>query len=210
MNERLARLFLTNFPEQCDRCSAFNRAGILGRVEREFKSVFRTQTDVFLEATICVKRKSGMEDRIRVILPRKILTESSYEGKMVSIVGQIRFSREGNYLWGKSILICKKDEDMRNLVCLEGEVKENPYYIPISGNHARAEMKIVVKRNFDKQDIILTWSGDQEARRVSRLWKGDTIELCGRIQSFQECSATGKLRERCRILIQHHELVEVK
>ena len=212
MNDNLEKLFLAEFPEAKNGSyfSAFNRAGALGVIEREFKSVFRTQEGVFFESTICVERKSGILDRVRVIVPEKMLTKSSYEGKMVSIVGQIRSSREGNYLWGKSIVECDRNEKMKSLVCLRGEIKEKPYYIPTSTDCSKADIKIIVRRNFDKKDIILGWARGEEARRINRLWKDDTIELSGKIESFYANSRSGKLVERCRILIWHHELLEIK
>ena len=140
-----------------------------------------------------ILRRSGYEDRIRVIIPEKLMDERMPQpDELMELCGQVRtYNRESE---GKNRLevtvfarqVRYEDECSRayeNRVMLEGYICKPPVRRTSPLGREICDLMIAVNRMYNKSDYIPTIAWGRNAVYGGSLEVGDKVALEGRIQS---------------------------
>ena len=171
-----------------------DKVWVTGRVEEEFKLVFKGIRHKFYRSRLISVRLSGEVDYIPIIISDEFVPDiekQSFQNQFVEIGGVFQSDDEYDkygkrhlrlFLYAKFIGIC--EEVLQNNIYLEGHIYKPPIFRKTPLNKFITELLIVVNiPDFKKSFYIpcITWY--ELARDVSMLEIGSKIALCGRIQS---------------------------
>lgn len=204
-----------------------NRVTIKGRIAEEFKFDHAVKWEKFFATRIAVRRKSGTEDMVPVIISEVYLNPEILSGKYttVEMKGEFRsYNKLGEdgkshlslFLFAKEVDFIDDEEDNgENEIFLQGYLCKTPIYRSAhKSNRDIADLIIAVNRQYGKSDYIPCIAWGRNAKRVALMQVGDCIELKGRIQSRKYSrkdssnSAGGELREVYEISISDVHLIE--
>ena len=171
-----------------------NNVYVTGTIMTEFEFSHSVRSKNFYFSKIAIKRRSGNEDIIPLLVSERLINEETIKGKLVNVTGQIRtHNRTGEdskrhldiYIFAKSISIYKaKEDDERNTVCFNGFVCRKPIFRVTPAGKIITEVLVAVNRPHSQSAYIpcITWG--KVARWASNLKVGDEIRIReGRIQS---------------------------
>lgn len=139
-----------------------------------------------------ILRKSGYEDRIRLIVSDKLLGgRSPKEGALMEVEGQIRtYNKEEAGRNKLEILVfvrdfkcIKKESDHINEINLEGFICKPPVRRTSPLGREICDLMIAVNRPYNKSDYIPAIAWGMNASRCESLQVGDKVMVQGRIQS---------------------------
>lgn len=165
----------------------------------------KTYGEAFYLVMLGVFRKSGYEDRIKVIISEKLLGgRSPVAGQMLDINGQIRtYNRESE---GRSRLevtvfvrhmeyCSERDFQYENDVKLEGFLCKMPVRRTSPLGREICDLMIAVNRMYNKSDYIPTIAWGRNAAYSGTLEVGDKVALEGRLQSreYRKYTDDGRL-----------------
>lgn len=170
-----------------------NAVHLAGRVLKGPVFNHKTYGEAFYMVLLGVFRKSGYEDRIRLIISEKLLGgRSPREGELLDILGQIRtYNREVD---GRSKLevtvfvqemryCAEKDFAYENDVRLEGFICKDPVRRTSPLGRDICDLMIAVNRMYNKSDYIPSIAWGRNASFGETLRVGDKVAVEGRIQS---------------------------
>ena len=178
-----------------------NQVQISGIIEDEFEYDFESTTGINCKTRIRVRRASGAEDFVPMIVPVSFLKgalNTQLKGKNVEVIGtfcsHIDKSKNAGrhlrmYLYPVSITIYDSEEEDklkedRNEVYLAGYIsKKNILKTTTLSKRIVVESVISVKRFPNKIDRIPVVFWGNDAIIVSEMKPGDSIKIDGRIQS---------------------------
>jgi len=155
-----------------------------------------TRTTAYSSFKLSVKRLSGVEDLLDVILPADLYDERGIKpGNFVCIEGQLRSynnkNAETNKLkinaWANEIYLC--DDEYINQVELTGKLCKKPIYRQTPYGREIADLMLSVPRpnihsaNSYKSDYIPCISWGSVARMCAKLDANAQLHLVGRFQS---------------------------
>ena len=176
-----------------ERDIVVNEVLLIGRVIGKPVFNHKAYGEAFYTMFLGIFRKSGYEDRIRIIMPEKILRgKSPREGEIIKIEGQIRtYNRE---LCGKSklevvVFVKTLEYKRKEAICFENKVVFEGYICkaPIKRTSPLGrdicDLMIAVNRMYNKSDYIPTIAWGRNADWCEGLSTGDKISVEGRIQS---------------------------
>ncbi len=149
----------------------------------------------FYKATISVKRDSGVEDNILIIISERLLSGHIDVGSRVEIVGSFRSYNKKDEITKKSRSILKvfvqylrliePKEDIKdeNMIYLNGFICKQPTYRTTPLGSEISDNLLAVNRAHRKSSYIpcITWGIN--ARFFHQLPIGTNISVYGRIQS---------------------------
>ena len=206
-----------------------NRVMIRGRIAEEFKFDHSVKWEKFYATRIAVRRNSGVEDMVPVIVSEVLLNpeilSGKYTVKTVKMKGEFRsHNKPGEdgkshleiYLFAMEVAFVEDDnDDDKNEIFLRGYICKPPIWreTPKSKQDI-SELFIAVNRQYGKSDYIPCIAWGRNARRAGIMQVGDCIELKGRIQSRKYFKkdpsnpAGGELREVYEIFISNIHLIE--
>lgn len=182
-----------------------NAAYLSGRVLSEPVFNHKTYGEAFYLVLLGIFRKSGYEDKIRLIISEKLLGGRSPQiGELIEISGQIRtYNREVD---GKSKLevtvfarcmdYCSEDDfEYVNHIQMEGFICKPPVRRTSPLGREICDLMIAVNRMYNKSDYIPTIAWGRNAAYSGTLEVGDKIAVEGRIQSreYRKYTDDGKL-----------------
>lgn len=182
-----------------------NKVYLSGRVLTEPVFNHKTYGEAFYMVLLGIFRKSGYEDRIRLIISERLLGgRSPVEGELMEVSGQIRtYNREAE---GKSRLEVtvfvrhmeyRSCEDFRyeNRIMLEGFICKEPVRRTSPLGREICDLMVAVNRMYNKSDYIPTIAWGRNAFYSEGLKVGDKISLEGRIQSreYRKYTDDGRL-----------------
>ena len=121
--------------EICERgriFGEFNKAWISGIIEKNFELSHENSWEKFYKTKVCVKRLSGTEDSIPIVVSEILITDlfdKTLKGKYIEAGGQFRSRKiEGEdnrkhlelFLFAKDINICDTESDLTLFLALHG------------------------------------------------------------------------------------------
>ena len=159
----------------------------------------------FYDTTVSVERLSGQSDVIPITVSDRLMEGQNFEiGNLIGLIGQFRSYNK--IVDGKSKLVlrvfvrelCECDENVPNVIELEGYVCKQPVYRTTPFKREIADLLIAVNRAYNKSDYIPAIAWGRNARYASTFNVGDKIHLVGRIQSriYQKTLDDGTIEER--------------
>lgn len=170
-----------------------NSAQLAGRVLTKPVFNHKIYGQAYYMIVLGILRRSGYEDKIRLIIPEMLLGgKSPGEGEFIEIKGQVRtYNREDE---GRSRLevtvfvknmVYRHECDFRyeNNVCIEGFICKKPVRRTSPLGREICDMMIAVNRPYNKSDYIPSIAWGRNAAYCGELKVGDKVMLEGRIQS---------------------------
>jgi len=179
--------------------SEFNKVWVSGIIEDDFEYSHEYLWEKFYKTRVKVKRLSGNEDFIPIIVPDIYLgnmLESSQKGKYVEVGGQLRSSKKWEdgkshldmFLFARSINICESEDELEdvanaNLIYLDGFICKSPLYRETPLGKEITDLLVAVNRKYNKSDYIHCIAWGRTAQFTGEMEVGDRIQLYGRVQS---------------------------
>ena len=162
-----------------------------------------TETEVFYKGTLIVRRFSGTEDQVPVVIPGNLVDTLEFGEQEVVLTGSFR--SRNVHSDGKSSLqlyffveeFCLADDDIQNTLYLEGFVCKDPVYRLTPLDREICDLFLAVPRNTRKSDYIPCVIWGRSANWAKNLNKGDKVSISGRIQS-RKFSKQGDLEPNSR------------
>lgn len=139
-----------------------------------------------------IMRKSGYEDRIRLIVSERLLGgRSPQEGRVLEVHGQIRtYNKEEAgrnkleiIVFARDLKYVGKDSEHINEVMLEGYICKAPIRRTSPLGREICDLMVAVNRPYNKSDYIPAIAWGMNAARCESLQVGDKVMVQGRIQS---------------------------
>lgn len=175
-----------------------NRVTLKGEIKSEFIFSHTISGINFYEATISIRRFSGLFDLIPIIVPETLIDfDNNYIGKYVHITGR---NRSRNYrnndkhrvklsVSVKSMEVIESEsikEVSNNSIILDGFICKNPIVRRTTATYRDiTELIIAVNRPDGNADYIPCICWAKQSKLASEFTVGDYIKIHGRIQSRQ-------------------------
>ncbi len=149
-----------------------NNVFVSGRIEDEFEYSHETNWEKFYRTRVIVKRLSGVEDYIPIIVSDLLLgrkwKKTSFKNKWVEVAGQFRshnqLRSDGKthldlFLFVTEINIYEEESEMEkaanmNLIYLEGTLCKKPLFKITSSGRSIADIMLAVNRAYRRTDYI--------------------------------------------------------
>lgn len=167
-----------------------NLVEVVGKLQNGLSFSHESVGEKLYEGTIIVKRLSGTEDHLPVIVPSRLLEQTlSVETGYIRITGQLR--SHNKEISGKNRLLVslfaqnvdEAEGGTQNSAQLTGAICRAPSHRFTPYGREICDVMLAVDRGYGKTDYIpiITW-GDTAARTAA-LKVGDHISVIGRFQS---------------------------
>lgn len=176
--ERLAETNIVKLRGRVVKCPVFNH---------------KTYGQAYYMVVLGILRRSGYEDKIRLIISENILCgRSPAVGEILEITGQIRtYNKEDNGRSKLEITVFVKEMSYirtgelayENHVCLEGYICKTPVRRTSPLGREICDLMIAVNRLYNKSDYIPSIAWGRNAAWCECLEVGDKVVVEGRIQS---------------------------
>lgn len=176
-----------------EKLTGGNVVYLSGKVLSEPTFNHKTYGEAFYMVLLGILRRSGYEDRIRLIISERLLGGRSPRiGEGLEITGQIRtYNKEVD---GRSKLevtafvrnmeYCREAEPIyENRVIVEGFICKPPVRRTSPLGREICDLMIAVNRMYNKSDYIPTIAWGRNAIYSGKLQVGDKVYVEGRIQS---------------------------
>lgn len=204
-----------------------NKSIVIGKIETEFEYDHITMGNKFYRTRVIVKRLSGTEDFVPIIVSDFLIGEEmkkeSLKGKWVEVIGQFRSYRKVSddgrrhlklFLFATDMNIYEKEGKEKNFIYLDGYLCKSPIFRKTPLGTQIADLLIAVNRGYGKSDYIPCIAWSKLAEQVSKFDVGTRVILYGRIQSrkylkkFSKDSENGEYREAYEISINSLQKVD--
>jgi len=182
-----------------------NFAYLAGRVVQGPVFNHKTYGEAFYIIVLGIMRKSGYEDRIRLIVSEKLLGgRSPRVDELLEIHGQVRtYNREADGRNHLEVTVFVREmhycaEECENLIRLEGFICKPPVRRTSPMGREICDMMVAVNRMYNKSDYIPCIAWGRNAAYAGQLEVGDKISIEGRIQSreYRKYDESGELVEK--------------
>ncbi len=170
-----------------------NTACLVGKVIQGPIFNHKTFGEVYYMIYLGVLRKSGYEDKIRILVSDSLLCgRAPIEGDVLEVIGQIRtYNKESNRkstlevtIFAKSIEhIKQRDFNYENKMVYEGFLCKRPVRRTSPLGRELCDLMVAVNRQYGKSDYIPTIAWGKNAVFCEILDIGDKVTVWGRIQS---------------------------
>ncbi len=182
-----------------------NMVRLSGRVLSRPEFSHKTFGEAFYLIMLGIFRKSGYEDRIRLIISERLMGgRAPGEGEKLDVRGQIRtynreldgrnklevtiFVREMNYAEPQGF-------EYENHISIEGFICKAPVRRTSPLGREICDLMIAVNRMYNKSDYIPSIAWGRNAVYAESLQVGDKVSVQGRIQSreYRKITEEGRL-----------------
>ena len=199
-----------------DKQVATNFCRVKGRINTDLKYDHSIYGEKFFSTMVTVKRLSGTEDNIPVIISEFLLRKYQHiAGVPVKIEGEVRSYNKTDLL-GKGhlcvILFARSeisrtsdDENDENVVQLIGKICKPPVFRKTPFGREICELMLAVNRNFGKSAYIPCIAWGRVARYAASLTVGTQAKIMGRFQSRQYENGKGERRIAYEISVTRFE-----
>lgn len=170
-----------------------NTAHLSGRVVKGPVFNHKTYGEAFYLIMLGVFRKSGYEDRIRLIVSERLMGgRSPREGELLEIRGQVRtYNREEAgrshlevTIFARELEYCRNvGFAYENFISFEGYICKTPVRRTSPLGREICDLMIAVNRMYNKSDYIPSIAWGRNAAYGETLEIGDKVSVEGRIQS---------------------------
>lgn len=169
-----------------------NHARLVGTVRSELEVSHKTYGEVFYIVLLGILRKSGYEDRIRLMVSERLIWNMKVEpGGMLEVSGQVRTynqecegrNRLNVVVFARELRVPEGDVQNENHVSLEGFVCKEPIRRTSPLGREICDIMLAVNRMYNKSDYIPCIAWGRNAAYGGELAVGDKLKIEGRIQS---------------------------
>lgn len=171
-----------------------NKVSIIGRIETGFMLDHDCYHEKFYQFLLSVKRDSGTDDVLPVIVSEKLLDVTKDKiGEYVHIDGEFRsFNNHDDkgkihlflYVFPLQIdFLTDPEEVAANSIFLEGYICKKPTYRKTPLGREITDMLIAVNRPSGKSDYLPCIAWGRNAKYAERQLPGSYVSITGRIQS---------------------------
>lgn len=169
-----------------------NKAEIIGEVASEPEFSHEIYGEKFYLFIMDIPRLSGISDRIKVLVSKRLLTDDAViVGKRIKVSGQFRsynscengVTRLVLTLFAHEICDAYDFEENPNTIYLNGYICKEPIYRTTPFGREITDILLAVNRTYNKSDYIPVIAWGRNARFCRKLAVGDNIKIWGRIQS---------------------------
>ena len=170
-----------------------NTACLKGHVVKGPEFNHKTYGEAFYLIILGIFRKSGYEDRIRLIISERLMRgRSPREGELLEIHGQVRtYNKEkagSSHLevtvFAREMEYCRQDGFVyENFISFEGFICKRPVRRTSPLGRDICDLMIAVNRMYNKSDYIPSIAWGRNAAYAEMLEVGDKVSVEGRIQS---------------------------
>lgn len=176
-----------------EKTAESNMARLSGRVLKGPVFNHKTYGEAFYLIMLGVFRKSGYEDRIRLILSERLMGgRSPREGELLAVDGQIRtYNREVEGRSKLEVTVFVREMGYRpeegfeytNTIEIEGFICKDPVRRTSPLGREICDLMIAVNRLYNKSDYIPSIAWGRNAAYGESLRVGDKVRVEGRLQS---------------------------
>lgn len=169
-----------------------NNAQLVGKIRSKLEFSHKTYGEVFYIVLIGILRKSGYEDKIRLMVSERLICSMDLEpDRTVKVSGQIRtYNQEyegKNHLnivvFAREIEVQDEDLPHENHIFLQGFVCKPPTRRTSPLGRELCDIMLAVNRMYNKSDYIPCIAWGRNAAYGGALQVGCRLSLEGRIQS---------------------------
>ena len=175
-----------------------NIVRIKGIAEKDFEFNHKYYDERFFKTVLQVERKSGIIDRIPILVSEIILPnieKRNIKGKNIEVSGEFRSVNKNRHLilfvLVKRITICDYSMQIENsirdlnynFIYLNGFICKKPIFRTTPSGIKITDLCVAVNRRYRKSDYIPCIVWQRGALLSSIMNIGDNIQLYGRIQS---------------------------
>lgn len=169
-----------------------NRAAVQGTVLTEMAFSHKSYGECFYLFTLGIKRRSGYEDEIKVIISERLICNLTImEGKRIRVEGQIRTYNEEEkgkshlnvVIFARAVSELNSEEYDENSIYLEGFVCKQPVQRMSPLGRNICDIMLAVNRMYNKSDYIPCIAWGRNAAYAGNLEVGKKLCITGRIQS---------------------------
>lgn len=169
-----------------------NRVHLTGRVLSGPVYNHKTYGEAFYMLVLGVFRKSGYEDKLRIIVSERLMGgKSPGEGEFLDVTGQIRtYNREYDgrnklevTVFAQEMEYCNKGFEYENDIYIEGFICKAPVRRRSPMGREICDLMVAVNRMYNKSDYIPSIAWGRNASFAETLKVGDKIAVNGRLQS---------------------------
>ena len=203
-----------------------NKVVLVGRVLRKPEFSHKIYGEDFYIIVLGILRKSGYEDRIRLMLSEHLLCGQSPQiGNILKIHGHIRtYNREilGRNKLEIMVLVrtmeCIKRTPVKvenisyeNSVHLEGFICKTPLRRTSPLGREICDLMVAINRPYNKSDYVPTIAWGRNANLCEMLKVGDKVVVDGRIQSreYKKCGENNEVVTKVAYEVSATEIVMV-
>ena len=168
-------------------------AMLAGKVIRGPVFSHKTYGKAYYMVMLGILRKSGYEDKIRLMIPEALLGgRSPREGEFLEVSGQIRtYNKEMDGRSKLEVMVFVRDMRYRkhelaryeNHIAIEGFICKPPIRRTSPLGREICDLMVAVNRMYNKSDYIPSIAWGRNAAWCESLDVGDKIRIEGRIQS---------------------------
>ena len=177
-----------------DKIIENNQVSMVGVVASEFVKSHEVYGEGFYMVDILVKRLSGSEDRIPLMVSERLVdVTQSYLGEYIQVQGQFRsynrHEEKKNRLvlsvFVRELTFVEEEDDSveTNLIELNGYICKPPVHRMTPLGREIADVLLAVNRPYGKSDYIPCICWGRNARYASGFAVGEHVQILGRIQS---------------------------
>lgn len=190
-----------------------NQITLVGAIGSQFTYDHTLYGEKYYKITLLVKRDSGVEDRLPVMVSERLIDITEYFlGDYVIVKGSYRSyniheenkTRLSLFAFAESVEKLSYSDNY-NDIFLEGYITKPPTYRRTPNGREICDVMLGVSRAYNKTDYIPCVCWGKSAKFVSRLEVGDCIRVSGRVQS-REYTKDGETKTAYEVSV---SLVEV-
>ena len=192
-----------------------NEVILVGRISSEFTNDHSLYGEKYYRVTLSVKRTSGIEDNIPVIVSERLINLREYPvNSYVAVKGQYRshtlHDKEKNR--NKLLLFVFATEleevkvDNVNNIFLEGVINKPPTHRVTPLGREISDVILLVPREYGKTDRIPCVVWGRAANYVSYLSVGSKLRVAGRVQS-REYEKAGEIKTAYEVSVHLAECI---
>ncbi|MEG0830334.1 MAG: single-stranded DNA-binding protein [Anaerovoracaceae bacterium] len=171
-----------------------NTAQLVGEALSDLEFSHKTYGETFYLMTLGVLRKSGYEDKIRLMISERIICNNQLDyGQSIKVIGQIRTYNEdcggknklNIVVFVKELECFSKEAEIphENSVCLQGFVCKKPVRRTSPLGREICDLMMAVNRMYNKSDYVPCIAWGRNAVYGETFTVGASLLVEGRIQS---------------------------
>jgi len=167
-----------------------NEITLHGRAVLAPQPSHRNHGEIFYAFPLAVRRLSGVEDRLNVLLPQRVLPQPGLEeGSEVTVQGEVRSFNNKSGQGSRLVItvyarrLTREPAEDDNRLRLAGVLCKPPVYRRTPLGRDICDMMLAVNRRYGRADYLPCISWGALARRCGALAVGDFLRLDGRLQS---------------------------
>ena len=178
-----------------------NQVTLVGCISSDFTYDHEILGEKFFKTYVTVKRTSGTNDKIPVLISERIINvKSNYIGQYVHIEGQFRSynkhyedkTRLLLYVFAFNVELLNVQAHVNDLL-LEGTLCKQPVYRMTPQGREIADIMLAVSKGYGKSDYIPCIAWGRNANYAAGMDTGTKVRLTGRVQS-REYNKNGEIK----------------